>query len=119
MMPAFWRKNGYDGEPEFYVIVKETGARELEKSEEEISRTLKEGHIDLHLLEMNLYIYIYVCIYIYVYMKINTFLATKHILYIYMMKWYFEIPYWRMVWIIGGMYGWYSPCGSFSLLLLG
>ena len=43
MMPAFWRKNGYDGEPEFYVIVKETGARELEKSEEEISRTLKKA----------------------------------------------------------------------------
>ncbi|CAL1127048.1 unnamed protein product [Cladocopium goreaui] len=37
------RKNAYDGEFEFYVVVRETGARQLEKTEEEILRSKKKA----------------------------------------------------------------------------
>lgn len=37
------RKNAYDQEPEYYVVVKECGERELEKTEEEISKTTKKA----------------------------------------------------------------------------
>ena len=50
------RKNAYDGELEFYVVVRETGARQLEKTEEEVLRSRQKAIL---FLASFLHIYIY------------------------------------------------------------
>ena len=50
---SFWeyhlaRKNAYDNEKEYYVVIKETGSRAEERSQEEIHRSLKKASPDFH-----------------------------------------------------------------------
>ena len=60
-------RNAYDNEPEFYVIVKEVGSREFEKTQEEIRRTLKKASLGSSTSRHcnHIYIYMYVCMYMY------------------------------------------------------